>query len=562
MSIDLGQLFQGPLRNLVLGQVKKQLGLSNESTGLLLNKGLATILGCMVQQSDSKENISALFNLIKNTNFNVNPVDLLTGKADTSQLSGLLEIGKKPLPSLFGNRAEAVTSYLATSTGVSADKVQAFLSLIIPAVFSFFKSKIVGGLTTGGFAKLLGEQAKSAAPHLDTNALGALGFAGNSFNDALDDVSKISGLFGASVTGAAATGATGLNNAVTAANTGVAKAAAAAQSVAGHTTATADHSNLWKWLTAGAILLVSLLGFKSCSTNTVETAATAATPTPTTPASPTTPVTEEIKTTDGLGNLSWLKTDRDFTLSGLVQNDELKTKITDTFSSLADGLPVINNLVVDAKANKFSFDNFAGLANVFKSFPDVSGSFADKTFELIGKVGSDAEKSFLVDQVQNILGSLFSINADQITIEMPVAPAAIPATEPAQTQSAPTTEEAEVIADMSLEKLDLNIVFDTGSSDIKQRYNRRLNAFAHYLVENKRAGEIAGYTDNVGDAADNQKLSEERANAVRNYLIAQGVPADQLVAVGYGQEEPIADNDTAEGRAQNRRIEFKAQKAQ
>ncbi len=115
---------------------------------------------------------------------------------------------------------------------------------------------------------------------------------------------------------------------------------------------------------------------------------------------------------------------------------------------------------------------------------------------------------------------------------------------------------------MSLEKLDLNIVFDTGSSEIKQRYNRRLNAFAHYLVENKRAGEIAGYTDNVGDAAANQKLSEERANSVRNYLIAQGVPADQLVAVGYGQEQPIADNGTAEGRAQNRRIEFKAQKAQ
>ncbi|NOL50934.1 OmpA family protein [Pelistega suis] len=549
MSFDLGQLFQGPVRDLVLGQVTKQLGLSNESAGGLLNKGLSSVLGGMVQQSGSKEGASALFNLIKNTGFNVNPVDLLTGKADSSQLGGLLETGKKLLPSLFGNRADAVTSYLANSTGVSADKAQSFLGLIAPTVFSFFKNKIAGGLTAGGFASLLGEQAKAAASHLDTNALGALGFAGNSFNDALGSVSKIGGLLGAGVAGAAAAGT---------------KATAAAQSVAGHATATAGKSGLWKWLTAGAVLLAALLGFKSCSNNTTETTAPAtptpaATPAPaTTPAAPAAPVAEEAKTTDGLGNLSWLKTDTDFTLSGLVQNDELKTKITDAFSGLAGGLPVVNNLVVDAKAGKFSFDNFAGLANVFKSFPAVSGSFADKAFELVGKVGSDAEKSSLVDQVKGVLGSLFSVNADKVTVEAP----ATPATEPAQAAPAAEEPEAEVIADMSLEKLDLNIVFDTGSSEIKQRYNRRLNAFAHYLVENKRAGEIAGYTDNVGDAAANQKLSEERANSVRNYLIAQGVPADQLVAVGYGQENPIADNGTDEGRAQNRRIEFNVQKAQ
>lgn len=548
MSFDLGQLFQGPVRDLVLGQVTKQLGLSNESAGGLLNKGLSSVLGGMVQQSSSKEGVSALFNLIKNTGFNVNPVDLLTGKADASQLGGLLETGKKLLPSLFGNRTDAVTSYLANSTGVPADKAQSFLSLIVPTVFSFFKSKIAGGLTAGGFASLLGEQAKAAASHLDTNALSALGFAGNSFNDALGSVSKIGGLLGAGVAGAAAAGAAGLNNAAASVSAAGTKATAAAQSVANHTTTTAGKSGLWKWLTAGAVLLAALLGFKSCSNNTTETTAPATTTAPAAaPATaPATPVVEEVKTTDGLGNLSWLKTDKDFTLSGLVQNDELKAKITDAFSGLAGGLPVINNLVVDAKTGKFSFDNFAGLANVFKSFPNVSGSFADKAFELVGKVGSDAEKSSLVEQVKGILGSLFSVNADKVTVEAPVAE------EP----------EAEVIADMSLEKLDLNIVFDTASSEIKQRYNRRLNAFAHYLVENKRAGEIAGYTDNVGDAAANQKLSEERANAVRNYLIAQGVPADQLVAVGYGQEDPIADNETAEGRAQNRRIEFKVQKSQ
>ena len=85
-----------------------------------------------------------------------------------------------------------------------------------------------------------------------------------------------------------------------------------------------------------------------------------------------------------------------------------------------------------------------------------------------------------------------------------------------------------------------------------------LNAFAHYLIENNKSGEIVGHTDNSGDAAMNLRLSEDRANAVRNYLIAQGVNPDSLVAIGYGQERPRADNGTEEGRAQNRRIEFNA----
>ncbi len=111
---------------------------------------------------------------------------------------------------------------------------------------------------------------------------------------------------------------------------------------------------------------------------------------------------------------------------------------------------------------------------------------------------------------------------------------------------------------MSLANLDLNIQFDTGASTIKPRYNIMLNAFAEYLVESKKNGEIAGYTDNVGDAQSNQQLSEARANAVRDYLIAKGVAAEQLTAVGHGQENPRADNGTEEGRAQNRRIEFNA----
>jgi len=69
--------------------------------------------------------------------------------------------------------------------------------------------------------------------------------------------------------------------------------------------------------------------------------------------------------------------------------------------------------------------------------------------------------------------------------------------------------------------------------------------------------ELAGHTDNVGSDAYNQKLSEQRAEAVRQYLINAGIPSGNMTAVGYGEKEPIATNDTDEGRELNRRTELR-----
>jgi len=68
--------------------------------------------------------------------------------------------------------------------------------------------------------------------------------------------------------------------------------------------------------------------------------------------------------------------------------------------------------------------------------------------------------------------------------------------------------------------------------------------------------EIGGHTDSIGSDAYNLKLSERRAQAVREYLISRGVKADHLLAKGYGKANPIASNKTPEGRAENRRVEL------
>jgi outer membrane protein OmpA-like peptidoglycan-associated protein len=68
--------------------------------------------------------------------------------------------------------------------------------------------------------------------------------------------------------------------------------------------------------------------------------------------------------------------------------------------------------------------------------------------------------------------------------------------------------------------------------------------------------QLEGHTDNIGSDEYNQKLSEQRSAAVRDYLVSQGVPSAGLTAIGLGKSEPVAANDTPTGRQQNRRVEM------
>jgi outer membrane protein OmpA-like peptidoglycan-associated protein len=69
--------------------------------------------------------------------------------------------------------------------------------------------------------------------------------------------------------------------------------------------------------------------------------------------------------------------------------------------------------------------------------------------------------------------------------------------------------------------------------------------------------EVGGHTDSTGSRATNTRLSQARAESVMAYLVSKGVAAGQLAAKGFGPDEPVADNATREGRAQNRRVELK-----
>ncbi|HET8871494.1 MAG TPA: OmpA family protein [Aquabacterium sp.] len=102
-----------------------------------------------------------------------------------------------------------------------------------------------------------------------------------------------------------------------------------------------------------------------------------------------------------------------------------------------------------------------------------------------------------------------------------------------------------------------SLLFETGQSAIKPEFQQTLNGVAKSLREycGLRA-RVVGHTDNVGSDAINDKLSLARAQSVVSYLESTGVRPSNLSAEGHGKREPIASNDTAEGRAQNRRVEI------
>jgi OOP family OmpA-OmpF porin len=127
----------------------------------------------------------------------------------------------------------------------------------------------------------------------------------------------------------------------------------------------------------------------------------------------------------------------------------------------------------------------------------------------------------------------------------PATPAAVTAQAPVQAPAAPTkvTFEAEAF-------------FDFDKAQLKAQGKTQLDGLLTQLKSlNWTSMTVVGHTDSTGPAAYNQGLSERRAESVKSYLVGQGLPAAAIQASGQGESKPVADNATAAGRAQNRRVE-------
>jgi OmpA-OmpF porin, OOP family len=103
-----------------------------------------------------------------------------------------------------------------------------------------------------------------------------------------------------------------------------------------------------------------------------------------------------------------------------------------------------------------------------------------------------------------------------------------------------------------------NVFFDTGKSTLRKESFASLDELVEALrIKPALVIEVAGHTDNVGTPESNLKLSSDRADAVRDYLVRRGIAEKRVTAKGYGETQPVADNDTDKGRQENRRTEVR-----
>lgn len=118
----------------------------------------------------------------------------------------------------------------------------------------------------------------------------------------------------------------------------------------------------------------------------------------------------------------------------------------------------------------------------------------------------------------------------------------------------------EVSRDGDVIKLNLpdGVTFDFNRADLKSQFYPALDQVASTMAEyNQTIVEVSGHTDSVGSDDYNQRLSEQRANAVANYLSGRGLMRERFEVVGMGERYPVADNNSDDGRARNRRVEIR-----
>jgi OmpA-OmpF porin, OOP family len=126
---------------------------------------------------------------------------------------------------------------------------------------------------------------------------------------------------------------------------------------------------------------------------------------------------------------------------------------------------------------------------------------------------------------------------------------------PASNQGCPVvSEEVKKRVDVAAN----NILFVTGSAKLASKSNKGLNEVVKIMQDNPQMKlAIDGHTDDVGSDEKNQKLSDDRAAAVRAYMVSKGIDENRITSAGHGESQPIADNKTAAGRQKNRRVEMK-----
>jgi OmpA-OmpF porin, OOP family len=272
-----------------------------------------------------------------------------------------------------------------------------------------------------------------------------------------------------------------------------------------------------------------------------------ATAEPTAPASAATPTRFALSNDNGAVRAS-----------GVVPDQDAKTSITDALNAVFGADKVKSDIGVDKNATPAPWlGAFRAVMDAIKG-ANVDAIFQGDKINVGGAAMTDSARDKIIAALKGVVGAGVTVGAlsDKTAAAVAVA------------NNRATTELASLgsgfdVKDLLFALNDSAVNFASDSAEVPESMAPFLKIAAADLKQLKAGHvlEIAGYTDNTGDAALNLALSQKRAEAVREAFIKYGANPDTLVAKGYGEADPIANNDTAEGRLKNRRIEYHVLKA-
>jgi OmpA-OmpF porin, OOP family len=240
--------------------------------------------------------------------------------------------------------------------------------------------------------------------------------------------------------------------------------------------------------------------------------------------------------------------------SGVVPDEQTKQNIMNQLNSTFGAGNISGDISVNPRARAAAWTS--GLSSALPNFkaPGSEVTFDGNSINVGGTMPENA-KSDTVAKLKSVYGAGMNIGAFEAATAVNEANR--------RASEALSSLRPGFTAEDLVNALNMNIInFRSGSSQIPRESMSVLQQSAS-AIKSAPAGtvlEVGGYTDNAGNPAANQKLSQQRADSVRRFLMDKGVNSDSLVAKGYGGSNPIASNDTEEGRFRNRRIEYKVLK--
>ena len=243
--------------------------------------------------------------------------------------------------------------------------------------------------------------------------------------------------------------------------------------------------------------------------------------------------------------LSIIRNGNDFTVTGDLPDLSAKTSLLDALkAALGPGVNLIDKLNIKAGV---SAPDFSGLGALFKAaidIPDFNFDLSGDTVTLTGTAPSEEVKAAVEAAAKAAWPNVTVVNKIEVK--------GATATPPATTGGDCGSLQADIAS-----ALNAPINFETDGFTLTPATQQMLTAVAGKIKACAQAKiAVTGYTDNTGNDAINIPLSGNRAKSVGDYLVSQGVSAAEVTTSGQGAANPVASNDTAAGRAQNRRVEI------